>query len=78
MKSEPPTANPLPGETPPRLPNTPFYATIRSVESFSDDDRRVYENGGYPVHVSSHLEEHETFADYLIDRSLDAWTRSQD
>ena len=37
----------------------------------------VNAGGPYPVIESDYLPKHEVFVEFLIDRSLDAWTRSQ-
>lgn len=58
-------------------PVTPFYVVIPTVENFTDDETAAYETGEYSLRLSAHLPVHETFADYIIDRSLDAWTRSR-
>jgi hypothetical protein len=70
-----PTASPI--RDPAGSPRKSFYVTIPSGASFTDEDRAVYDGGGYPLHVSPHLREHESFADFLVERSLEAWTRSR-
>jgi len=55
----------------------PFFVVIPTVETFTEEERAVYESGRYPMRVSYHLPEHENFGDYLIERSVAAWTRSK-
>lgn len=54
-----------------------FFAEIPLPETMSPEERELYESGEYPIRLVQHLPEHETFADYLIERSLEAWTRSR-
>ena len=54
-----------------------FYVTIPSYEALAADARaRVDDGEPYPFTVSEHLPEHETFLDYLIDQSVEAWRRA--
>ena len=57
--------------------NTPgiFFARLPAHITPAEYDATATE--GWPVQVAEHLPEHETFVDYLIERGLDAWTRSQ-
>ena len=41
-----------------------------------DECEAVGNGGAYPVHVSEYLPEHEGFLDYLIEVSLDEWSRA--
>jgi hypothetical protein len=59
------------------LPRTPFFVVIPAVESFGADERAEYEAGRYSLRICEHIPEHEDFADFLIERSVAAWTRSQ-
>lgn len=53
-----------------------YYARI--PRNLTPEQSAVVDGGGpYPVIESDHLVEHEMFVEFLIDRSLDAWTRSQ-
>lgn len=54
-----------------------FYAVIRPKTLLTADQRsRLDADGEYPVELVEHLPAHETFLDYLIDRSLEAWARA--
>ena len=54
-----------------------LYVRIPAYGGLSADEQAAIVTDGYPVQVTEHLPEHETFADYLIEQGLDAWTRSQ-
>ena len=53
-----------------------LYVRIPAYNNLSADQQAAIVTDGYPVLVSEHLPQHEDFADFLIERSLDAWTRS--
>lgn len=60
-----------------RLPkDRTFFVVIPRVETFKGDELAAYEAGHYSLRICEHLPEHRDFIDYLIDGSLDAWTRS--
>jgi len=55
-----------------------FYVTIPAPRQLSPKEQETVSAGGsYPVHVSEHMPEHETFLDYLVERSVAAWSRSR-
>lgn len=54
-----------------------FYAVIPSPTSRSYADQVPNTAADYPVVTVEHLPEHLGFLDFLVDRSIDAWTRSQ-
>ncbi len=55
-----------------------FWLKIRASEQLNAEERAAVEEGAaYPVEEMCHLPEHEDFLDYLIDRSIAAWIRSQ-
>lgn len=55
-----------------------FWVKIRASEQLNAEERAAVEEGAaYPVEEMCHLPEHEDFLDYLIDRSITAWIRSQ-
>lgn len=70
----------------PKIPDAPPKAAtpaehtyfVRIPRNLTPEQSAVVEGGGpYPVIESDYLTEHEVFVEFLIDRSLDAWTRSQ-
>jgi len=62
-----------PGRSAPRR----AYAVIPAYSSLSPEARAAIITDGYPIRVVEHLPAHRTFLEFLIDRSLAAWTHSQ-
>lgn len=55
-----------------------YYIVIPGLQALTPEQRAEVERGGsYPILKRTHLPEHETFVDFLIERSLSAWTRSR-
>jgi len=55
-----------------------FYVVVPSYKNLSEEERESVDAGGaYPLRRFTHLPRHETFLDFLIERGLAAWTRSQ-
>jgi len=54
-----------------------FYAVVPVYESLSPEARGAIITDGYPVVTVEHLPQHRGFIDFLVDRSIEAWTRSQ-
>jgi len=54
-----------------------FYAVVPVYESLSPEARGAIITDGYPVVTVEHLPQHRGFIDFLVDWSIEAWTRSQ-
>lgn len=54
-----------------------FFVVIPRPETFKPDEQAAFEAGHYPMRVAEHLPEHVDLVDYLIERSVASWTRSQ-
>lgn len=54
-----------------------WYALIRPYEALTPEEKVVVDAGGaWPIDEVEHMPEHENLLDFLIDRGLDAWRRS--
>ncbi len=55
-----------------------FFTVIPSPATLTQEERIIVEHGGdWPVRTVEHLPQHEQFLDFLIERSIAAWTRSK-
>jgi hypothetical protein len=65
-------------EEPADIPDASTSSTFAVVPTLSEGERTSLAAGGRcRVDLSDHLPEHEALLDYLIERSVIAWTRSQ-
>lgn len=56
---------------------TDFWVLIPSFEALTSDETAMVETGDWPVRRADSLPEHEALVDFLIERSVETWTRSR-
>ncbi len=55
-----------------------FWVVIPDEKNLTPDERKLVEAGGpWPARKLDHLPEHELLVDFLIERSVESWTRSK-
>jgi hypothetical protein len=66
------------GPTKPVNVPTDFWVVIPAPQGLTPEENALVEEGGdWPVRRLDHLPEHESLVDFLIERSVETWTRSQ-